>query len=194
MNSECIEKNDYELIAAYLKGDEKSFETLYFRYRKLLYGYLYNLMPGDPAGADEVFAECWTKVISKLSGYRDDGKFSAWLFRVAKNVFIDRIRRSHPGRFMPVDDENMPELPDQKSVSPDEELGATDTGKMILAALDKLPPEQKEVFILREQDLSFKEIAEIQNCSLNTALSRMRYAIKSLRIFLSGVDRGGLIK
>ena len=194
MNSECSERSDQELIAGYLAGDEKSFETLYFRYRKLLYGYLNNLMPGDPAGADEVFAECWTKVINKLSRYRDDGKFSAWLFRVAKNVFIDRIRRSHPERFISADDENIPELPDDSTVSPDQELGASDTGKMILAALNELPPEQREVFILREQDLSFKEIAEIQNCSLNTALSRMRYAIKSLRIFLSGIDRGGLIK
>lgn len=194
MNSECSEKSDQELIAGYLAGNEKSFETLYFRYRKLLYGYLSNLMPGDPAGADEVFAECWTKVINKLSRYRDDGKFSAWLFRVAKNVFIDHIRRSHPERFISADDENVPELPDDNTASPDQELGASDTGKMILAALNELPPEQREVFILREQDLSFKEIAEIQNCSLNTALSRMRYAIKSLRIFLSGIDRGGLIK
>ena len=187
-------KSDGELIKEYLRGNERSFEELYFRYRKLLYGYLNNLMPQDPAGADEVFAESWTKVINYLPRYRDDGKFSAWLFRMAKNVFIDRIRRSHPGRFVPVDDENMPELPDAKSASPDLELGAGDTGKMISAALAQLPAEQREVFILREQDLSFKEIAEIQQCSLNTALSRMRYAIKSLRIFLSGIDGGGLIK
>ena len=192
MNSN--DKSDGELINAYLGGDERSFEELYFRYRKILYGYLNNLMPQDPAGADEVFAESWTKVINYLPRYRDDGKFSAWLFRMAKNVFIDRIRRSHPGRFVPVDDENTPELPDGKSSSPDLELGASDTGKMISAALEQLPAEQREVFILREQDLSFKEIAEIQNCSLNTALSRMRYAIKSLRIFLSGIDGGGLIK
>ena len=192
MNSN--DKSDGELIKAYLGGDERSFEELYFRYRKILYGYLNNLMPQDPAGADEVFAESWTKVINHLPRYRDDGKFSAWLFRMAKNVFIDRIRRSHPGRFVPVDDENMPELPDRSSSSPDLELGAGDTGKMIAAALEQLPTEQREVFILREQDLSFKEIAEIQNCSLNTALSRMRYAIKSLRIFLSGIDGGGLIK
>ena len=192
MNSN--DKSDGELIKAYLGGDERSFEELYFRYRKILYGYLNNLMPQDPAGADEVFAESWTKVINHLPRYRDDGKFSAWLFRMAKNVFIDRIRRSHPGRFVPVDDENMPELPDRNSSSPELELGAGDTGKMIAAALEQLPTEQREVFILREQDLSFKEIAEIQNCSLNTALSRMRYAIKSLRIFLSGIDGGGLIK
>lgn len=188
------EKSDGELISAYLAGDEKSFEELYFRYRKLLYGYLNNLMQGDPAGADEVFSDCWVKVIDKLPGYREEGKFSAWLFRMAKNIFIDRVRQSHPGKFIPADDENTPELMDGKMRSPDTDIGASDIGRAISDALGKLPPEQKEVFILREQELSFKEIAELQDCSLNTVLSRMRYAIKSLRIMLSEVDRGGLIK
>ena len=123
-----------------------------------------------------------------------DGKFSAWLFRMAKNIFIDRIRRNHPERFVAIDDENMAELPDDSAFSPERELGASDTGKAIMAAIKQLPLEQREVFMLREQDLSFKEIAKIQNCSLNTALSRMRYALQTLRNYLSEFDRGGLIK
>jgi len=186
-------RSDIQLINAYLKGDEKSFEELYFRYRKPLYGYLNNLS-GNQSEADEVFAETWTKVIDKLAKYRDDGKFSAWLFRMAKNIFIDRIRRNHPERFVAIDDENMAELPDDNAFSPERELGASDTGKAIMAAIKQLPLEQREVFMLREQDLSFKEIAKIQNCSLNTALSRMRYALQTLRNYLSEFDRGGLIK
>ena len=186
-------RSDIQLINGYLKGDEKSFEELYFRYRKPLYGYLNNLS-GNQSEADEVFAETWTKVIDKLPKYRDDGKFSAWLFRMAKNIFIDRIRRNHPERFVAIDDENMAELPDDNAFSPERELGASDTGKAIMAAIKQLPLEQREVFMLREQDLSFKEIAKIQNCSLNTALSRMRYALQTLRNYLSEFDRGGLIK
>ena len=186
-------KSDIQLINAYLKGDEKSFEELYFRYRKILYGYLNNLT-GNQSEADEVFSETWTRVIDKLPKYRDDGKFSAWLFRMAKNIFIDRIRRRHPERFVAIDDENMIDLPDDSAFSPDRELGASDTGQAIIAAINQLPQEQKEVFMLREQELSFKEIAEIQNCSLNTALSRMRYALQTLRNYLSEFDRGGLIK
>lgn len=186
-------KSDIQLINAYLKGDEKSFEELYFRYRKILYGYLNNLT-GNQSEADEVFSETWTRVIDKLPKYRDDGKFSAWLFRMAKNIFIDRIRRRHPERFVAIDDENMIDLPDDNAFSPDRELGASDTGQAIIAAINQLPQEQKEVFMLREQELSFKEIAEIQNCSLNTALSRMRYALQTLRNYLSEFDRGGLIK
>ena len=88
----------------------------------------------------------------------------------------------------------MAELPDDNAFSPERELGASDTGKAIMAAIKQLPLEQREVFMLREQDLSFKEIAKIQNCSLNTALSRMRYALQTLRNYLSEFDRGGLIK
>lgn len=187
------QRSDMQLISAYLNGDEKSFEELYFRYRKVLYGYLNNLT-GNQSEADEVFADTWTRVIDKLPKYKDNGKFSAWLFRLAKNIFIDRIRRDRPERFTAIDDENMAELPDDNAFSPDRELGASDTGKAIIAAINQLPQEQKEVFILREQELSFKEIAEIQHCSLNTALSRMRYAIQALRNYLSEFDRGGLIK
>ena len=185
---------DGDLISAYLAGDESAFETLFFRYRKMLYGYLNNMLSGNQSEADEVFAETWTKVIEKLPRYRDVGKFSAWLFRLARNIFIDRLRRIHPERFVTMDDENSPDLPDGNSFSPDRTLGASETGVMIARALEQLPPEQREVFMMREQDISFKDIARIQNCTVNTALSRMRYAIRQLRIYLSGIDRGGLIK
>lgn len=188
------QRSDIQLINAYLKGDEKSFEELYFRYRKPLYGYLNNMLMGNQSEADEVFSETWTRVIDKLPKYRDDGKFSAWLFRMAKNIFIDRLRRSHPERFVAIDDENMAELPDDNAFSPERELGASDTGKAIMTAINQLPKEQKEVFMLREQELSFKDIAQIQQCSLNTVLSRMRYALQTLRNYLSEFDRGGLIK
>lgn len=188
------EKSDRDLIDAYLQGDECAFETLYFRYRQILYSYLNNMLHGNQADADEIFSDTWKRVIDKLPSYRDEGKFSAWLFRLAKNIFIDRIRRYHPERYTAMDDENMPELPDDNAASPDRELNATDTGKAIMAAIDRLPEEQKEVFLLREQDVPFRKIAEIQQCSLNTALSRMHYAIKALREFLSEFDRGGLIK
>ena len=137
------QRSDIQLISAYLHGDEKSFEELYFRYRKLLYGYLNNLC-GNDSEADEVFSETWTRAIDNLSKYRDNGKFSAWLFRLAKNIFIDRIRRAHPERFTAIDDENMPDLPDDNAFSPDRELGASDTGKAIIDAINKLPQEQKD--------------------------------------------------
>ena len=90
------ELSDSELIKAFGEGDHAAFETLYHRYRRQLYGFLSNLIPGNPAEVDEVFEETWLRVIDKLPKYRDDGKFSAWLFRVSRNLFIDRVRRNRP--------------------------------------------------------------------------------------------------
>ena len=186
--------SDMDLIISFSRGDENAFRELYNRYKKLLYGYLNNMIPGNPCEADEVFAETWTKVIEKLPKYRDDGKFSAWLFRMAHNIFIDRLRRNKPEKFIQIDAEDSPDIPDERPASPVQDAENADLKKMIDAALASLPPEQREVFLLREQEMSFKEIAAVQNCSQNTALSRMQYALKALRKFLSVIDNGGLIK
>lgn len=186
---------DTVLIHAYAKGDEKAFEALYYRYRTLLYSYLNNLAGNNSAEADEVFTETWLRVIDKLPKYKDEGKFSAWLFRIARNIFIDRLRHNKPEMFVTIDGEDSPELAEVTAFSPDRMLGAGDIGSAIKSALAQLQPEQREVFLLREEaELSFKEIAEIQKCSLGTVLSRMRYALKRLRAFLQDVDAGGLLK
>ena len=178
------EPDDMMLIQAYINGDERAFETLYRRYRKQLDGYLFNLLSGNTADADEIFAETWIKVIDKLPGYRDQGKFSAWLFRIARNVFIDTVRRSK--RFpVSLDDEEMPEQPDW-SRRPERDIEEQDTARVIEEALGELPREQREVFLLRQQELSFKEISEIQECSINTVLGRMHYALRNLKRLITG--------
>ena len=194
--TEAYEKaEDIQLIRAYAKGDDKAFEALYYRYRKPLYGYLNNLAGNNYAEVDEVFAETWLRVIDKLPKYQDSGKFSAWLFRVARNIFIDRLRHRKPDKFVPIDGDNSVELGESTNFSPDRELGTDDISKAISSALEQLQPEQKEVFLLREEaEVSFKEIADIQQCSVGTVLSRMRYALKKLRCLLVNIDSGGLIK
>ena len=196
INSDAYETaGDIVLIRAYGKGDEKAFETLYYRYRKPLYGYLNNLAGRNYAEVDEVFAETWLRVIEKLPKYQDSGKFSAWLFRISRNIFIDRLRHNKPDKFVTIDGDDSAELSEVTAFSPDREAGAGDISKAINYALEQLQPEQREVFLLREEaELSFKEIAEIQQCSLGTVLSRMRYALKRLRMFLTDIDSGGLIK
>ena len=185
-------RNDAELLADFSKGDERAFERLYYRYRNLLYAYLNKLCSGNATEADEVFEETWLRVIDKAPKYRDKGKFSAWLFRISHNIFIDRLRKNKPDMNMPLEAENMDDSGTE--ISPERALGATDTRLMIEKALQELQPEQREVFLLREMDeLSFKDIADIQKCSVNTVLSRMRYALKNLRSFLTNVDSGGLL-
>ena len=177
--------SDNALIKAYLEGDGQAFETLYYRYRKQLYGYLRNLLSGSGIDADDIFEETWLKVIDKLPRYRDEGRFSAWLFRMAHNIFIDHIRKYKKHIMQSIDREDIPDLPAPDHRQPGQELENIELGREIEQAVQSLAKEQKEVFLLRQQELSFKEIAAIQNCSLNTVLSRMHYAIKKLKLFLA---------
>ena len=178
------EPDDMMLIQSYISGDERAFETLYRRHRKQLYGYLCNLLSGNSAEVDEIFEMTWLKVIDKLPGYRDQGKFSAWLFRVARNVLIDTLRKN---KNMPqvLDSEALPDVPDW-SRRPEREMEEQESLQIIEEALAELPEEQREVFLLRQQSFSFKEISEIQACSINTVLGRMHYAIRNLKKLITG--------
>ena len=191
VNYESLE--DRELIKLFTRGDEYAFETLYYRYRQNLYGFLNN-MTRDRCVADEIFEDTWLKVINNISKYRDDGKFSAWLFRVARNHFYDRCRRKKTLCEVEFDEVILDETITSTCPEPDRSISAEELGRYIQQGLDGLPDEQKEVFLLRQQDFSFKEISEMQNCSINTALSRMQYALKTLRNFLCSIDNGELVK
>ena len=178
------EPDDMTLIQAYIAGDGKAFETLYRRYSKLLYGYLHNLLSGSECEVDEIFEDTWIKVIDKLATYRHEGKFSAWLFRVARNVFLD-VMRKNKNAPRHTESGELPELPDWTN-GPARELEESETVRVITEALSELPEDQREVFLLRQQELSFKEISEIQSCSINTVLGRMHYAVRNLRKLITG--------
>ena len=176
---------DTELINAYIHGDDRAFEILYLRYKRQFYGYLNNLLRGSSIDPDDVFEETWLKVIDKLPKYKEQGRFSAWLFRLGHNIFIDKIRKNGNVALQSMDREDMPELPGPEHRQPSGEMENVELGMEIERAVRSLSAEQREVFLLRQQELSFKEIAGIQNCPVNTVLSRMHYAIKNLRIFLA---------
>ena len=194
METSDVEASDGELIAAFVKGDERAFELLYGRYKRQLYGFLNNLVANNPAEVDEVFEETWLRVLDKLPGYRDEGRFSAWLFRIGRNIFIDRLRKNrNMFAAMNLDAEDAPPIAGPASLEPDQEIELGEVGNVIAQAVERLPVEQREVFLLRQQELAFKEIAEIQGCSINTVLGRMQYAMKSLRRLILEIDRGGIV-
>lgn len=187
-----MERDDAELLADYHAGDSEALGQLVEKYRRPLFGFILRFSEGRE-DADEVFQEVWVKAIKNMNRYRQKSLLS-WLFRIAHNLMIDRIRRSRAEvSFDTPAQAGVPSLADQLAGTipgPDSETGGRELGSRIEAAAAKLPVEQREVFWLRMQaDLSFKEIAKIQKCSINTALARMQYALSKLRNELAGEYR-----
>lgn len=182
MNGKTEEQTitDEELIHAYLNGNCDSFNVLYERYKRPLYAYL-NRMLENHALADDVFQQAWLRVIRKLGDYENKQKFFAWLTMIARNLAIDQFRKEKNSAELPLDDENIAVSEPVSHSEPWRNMHNRELAKALQNAADGLADEQKEVFLLRQEGLSFKEIAEVQNCSINTVLGRMQYAVRNLR-------------
>lgn len=188
--------SDMELIRGYLAGSAQDFECLYLRYRKQLYAYLNTLLDQDRAIADDVFQQTWLKVIDHLPEYKDKNMFLAYLLRIAHNVAMDVCRKkmrmeqyvtfsasaaSSASAGEEKEDKFPEDLRGDLRYIPGKDMENRELASAIDKAVNTLKGELKEVFLLRMEDLSFKEIAEIQKCSINTVLARMQYALKNLR-------------
>lgn len=179
-----MEKDDATLLAAYRNGDSEALGELVEKYKKPLFGFIYKFSEGRE-DADEVFQEVWVRAIKNMNRYRQKNLLS-WLFRIAHNLMIDRIRRNKPMvSFDTPASEDGVAIGERLAGSTPDPATETDghaLGVRIDAAAATLPAEQREVFWLRMQGgLSFKEIAKVQKCSINTALARMQYALSKLR-------------
>jgi RNA polymerase sigma factor (sigma-70 family) len=181
---QCQAYSDRDLIALYLNGNENAFVTLLNRYKGKVYTSIY-LMVKDHAVADDIFQDTFVKVIDTLrSGkYNEEGKFVQWAMRIAYNLCVDHFRRfkRQPtvGATDTFDVFNVLPLADENAET---KLIRQQTCARVRLLIDQLPAEQREVVILRHYaDLSFKEIAQITDVSINTALGRMRYALLNMR-------------
>jgi RNA polymerase sigma-70 factor (ECF subfamily) len=177
------ELEDMELITRYKRGDVSALDVLVTRYRRQLFGYILN-MSVNASEADEIFQEAWLKVIRKIGLYRHKN-FLGWLVRIAHNVIIDKSRRKKPNVSLDAESDDGGSLGDvleDGGPAPAAGIENKDLGRAISRAVAMLPDEQREVFLLRTKaEISFKEIAEIQGTSINTALARMQYALGKLR-------------
>ncbi len=177
--------NDQDLVQAYIKGDQSAIETLINRHRSKVYTYILLTIKNQPL-AEDLFQETFIKVIQSLrSGkYRDNGRFLSWVIRIAHNLIIDHFRKEKQMNSVSNDD-SVVDLFNNKKLSDDniEELIVNSQIKAdIRALINALPADQREVVLLRHYgELSFKEIAEQTDVSINTALGRMRYALINLR-------------
>jgi len=184
-----MEKDDAKLLAAYRKGDTEALGELVEKYKGPLFGFIYKFSEGRE-DADEVFQEVWVRAIKNMNRYRQKNLLS-WLFRITHNLMIDRIRRRKSIVSLETsaqeDRLTLREQLPSAGLSPSDETGGHALGRRIEESAEQLPFEQREVFWLRMQaDLSFKEIAKIQKCSINTVLARMQYAVSKLRKELAG--------
>ena len=183
-----MDQDDEELIARYARGETDALAVLFERYRRPLFGFIVRMAPSR-ADAEEVFQEVWLRVINKAKTYRKD-RFRGWLYRIAHNLMIDRSRCRKPNVSLDasVGDEAGATLVDRipsRGRSPSDAAEGAELTARLQKAVAQLPPEQREVFLLRtEGDVPFKEIAAMQDVSINTALARMQYAINRLRKLL----------
>ncbi len=184
-----MEKDDAKLLADYRNGDAEALGELVEKYKGPLFGFIYKFSEGRE-DADEVFQEVWVRAIKNMNRYRQKNLLS-WLFRIAHNLMIDRIRKRKPVLSLDAsaheDGLTLGERLPSTGLSPVEETAGHALGWRIEESAEQLPFEQREVFWLRMQaNLSFKEIAKVQKCSINTALARMQYAVSKLRKELAG--------
>lgn len=177
--------NDQELLHVYSEGNEEAVTILIERHRKRIYDYI-RMMVKDADLADDLFQETFIKVLKSLreERYTDNGKFVAWVMRIAHNQIIDHFRRQKQQNNVSNDDVGYDLLNNKKfsDKTIEEHMISDQISNDIRRLVDFLPDEQREVVILRHyNDLSFKEIAEQTGVSINTALGRMRYALINLR-------------
>lgn len=177
---------DEELALAYAEGDNKAFDLLLSRNQTKLFSYILFVVR-DREKAEDVFQETFVKVISKLQQgrYISSGKFSAWLIRIAHNVIMDSYRERKLEKIIETpEDNNLSNIEGSELLELNIENRYVNDQVLrdVRKIMNLLPTPQREVVYMRYyQQLSFKEIAECTNVSINTALGRMRYAILNMR-------------
>lgn len=183
--------DDQELVLNYLQGDESAFETLLHRHKRKVWSHIY-LLVRDRELTEDLFQETFIKVVNTMKGgkYTEEGKFLPWVLRIAHNLVIDQFRRS---KKMPLvrgnDDHDVFAAIQQPGQNAEQRMVNGQIDADVRKLIDHLPEEQREVVIMRTYlNMSFKEIAEHTDVSINTALGRMRYALINMRKLIDKHD------
>lgn len=176
--------NDQQLILRYLDGEERAFEELLSRHKQKIYTSIY-LFVKDESLAHDIFQEVFIKIIDTLrkGKYNHEGKFSQWAMRISYNLCVDYFRRNkRRPTVQPTDTFDIFNVLRVTEDNAEQQIIKSQTHQKLRSLVDMLPPEQREVVILRHYaDMSFKEIAKLTRVSINTALGRMRYALINIR-------------
>ena len=175
---------DDQLVANYAKGSNEAFDVLLSRHQSRVFSYILHIVKNRDL-ADDIFQETFVKAIMtiKQGRYTENGKFSAWITRIAHNLIIDYYRQEKSENTVSADDDDVNFL-NRKDLCDDniEDKIVDQIHRDVKRIVDALPDSQREVLVMRYyRNMSFKEIADATNVSINTALGRMRYAILNMR-------------
>lgn len=195
MTQDAAEVADEALMLRYQRGDRQAFALLVRRHKKPLYNFVLRRVRSTTV-ADDVTQDAFLRVVRNASEFKHEARFTTWLYAIARNLCVDHARkmrlRKHPSLDAPAANDDLSAPLKEQVANPhpssDVERSATrsEVQARIVEAVDGLPDDQKEVFLLREiANLPFAEIAQVVGVGENTVKSRMRYALDRLREALS---------
>jgi RNA polymerase sigma-70 factor, ECF subfamily len=173
---------DAQLMLRYAAGDARAFDELYAAHRHGLWRFIRRSVQ-NPAATDDVFQECWSRVIAHRENYRPEARFATWLYRIAHNCCMDHWRKGgRRARRETADDDAVAGAADEANPEPLAAVLEGEAGERLAAAIDGLPEEQRAAFLLYvEGGLSVAEIGETTGVNPETAKSRLRYAVARLK-------------
>ena len=187
--------NDAQLIERFKAGSPEAFDALFTRYQLSLHSFLVRMVQ-DKDAASDILQETFMCFIKNLGSYREENKFRAWIFTTANNLAVNHMQRKGIWKNMvslddvgPAGNSSLAERLASREAGPDNFAQTHELGDKIKEAMAVLPPEQRQVMLLREfSGLSFKEIAQVLHCPIGTALTRMSRALAKLRMELKEYD------
>jgi RNA polymerase sigma-70 factor (ECF subfamily) len=192
--------SDESLMVRYQRGDRQAFTVLVRRHQSALFNFAVRQIGAQPV-AEEVVQEAFVRVVQNAADFKHEARFTTWIYTIVRNLCIDHLRkralRRHPSLDDPAggkgsdgaDGPSLGERTEDPRASVEREATGRELAVKIAAAVEALPDDQREVFLLREgSNLPFKEIAEITGVPENTVKSRMRYALERLQEALSDYE------
>src|SRR5690606_26247061 len=180
--------DDRDLVNAYINGEEQAFEALLMRHKDKIYRFIY-MKVRDTALAQDIFQDTFIKVVNtlKAGNYNEEGKFLPWAMRIAHNLVIDHFRKANKMKMISEsssksDDYNIFSTLALTDLNIEDQITSDELKNQMVDLIEYLPNTQRDILKQRIfQDMSFKDIADAEDISINTALGRMRYALINLR-------------
>ena len=173
-----VQDNDFELVNRFLSGEEVAFNLIDKKYQKKIYWHARQMM-GNHLDADEVTQEVLIVIFNKLKNFNFNSSLYTWIYKIVTTRSLNQIRRKQIKKFFSIDDKDEVELQDKHDII--EEMDAKEKLEKVKKILEKVPPKQRQIFIMRNfEDLSYEEISEITGKSVGGLKANYFHALKKV--------------